>query len=90
MKVTYCRGNSSGSGVGGAKTSDAVDLYRTLPSMFEQRDLTGVKRVLERGGGTSDIPELLLISIIEFLFLLADEDFAKDATAAQVINDYVK
>ena len=54
--------------------------------MFERRDVTGVKRVLERGGGTSDIPELLVISIIEFLFLLADEDFAEDTTAAQVIK----
>ena len=57
--------------------------------MFEQRDVTGVKRVLERGGGTSDIPELLVISIIEFLFLLADEDFAEDATAAQVLNKII-
>lgn len=59
--------------------------------MFERRDVTGVKRVLERGGGTSDIPELLVISIIEFLFLLVDEDFAEDATAAQVLNKhYIK
>ena len=53
--------------------------------MFERRDVAGVKRVLERGGGTPDIPELLVISIIEFLFLLADEDFAEDTTAAQVL-----
>ena len=52
--------------------------------MFERKDVSGVKKVLERGGGASDIPELLVISIIEFLFLLVDEDFAEDATAAQV------
>ena len=82
----YYRRQSSGSGAGGAKTSDAVDLYRRLPSLFEQRDLTGVKKVLERGGGNSDIPELLLISIIEFLFLLGDDDFAGDPKAAQVLT----
>lgn len=86
-KSARARRHSSGGGAGGAKTSDAVDLYRTLPSMFERRDVTGVKRVLERGGGTSDIPELLVISIIEFLFLLVDEDFAEDATAAQVARE---
>ena len=82
--LLYRRRHSSGGSAGCAKTSDAVDLYRTLPPMFEQRDLAGVKRVLERGGGTPDIPELLVISIVEFIFLLEDEDFAEDATAAQV------
>ena len=67
-----------------AKRSDAVELYCILPSMFERKDVFGVKKVLERGGGASDIPELLVISIIEFLFLLVDEYFAEDATAAQV------
>ena len=54
------------------KQSDAVDLYLALPTMFEKKDVAGVKRVLEQN--SPDIPELLVLSIIEFIFVCENEE----------------
>lgn len=64
------------------KASETLEMYRTLPAMFDAKNVAGVRKVLERN--FTDIPELLVLSIIEFAFLLKDKDFAGSSGNAQV------
>lgn len=55
-----------GNGINAAKSeaSNAMQLYEQLPKLLRKKDLKAIEQILEM---ESDIPELLLLSIIEFL-----------------------
>lgn len=76
-----------GKNVSGVKVANEVTrtarLYQRLPALFSKRDVAGVEEVLS---SKEDIPELLVLNIIEFLFLAPEDRFPCEAYRERLLS----